>query len=70
MQRKHLYKWQQERKAKVARRERIKRLQAELAAAQALLVPLELQQDSGDELRKLRAHIRTLEQRLRYISLP
>jgi hypothetical protein len=69
MLRKHPYKWQRQRKAELARRARIKRLQAELAAKHSLIGRLH-PQDNHKEIRSLRARIRTLEQQIRYISVP
>lgn len=66
--RKHLRKWQQQRKQEQARRERIKRLQAQLAQAHSLIGRLD-PQDNYVEILTLRARIRTLTQQLRYISL-
>jgi hypothetical protein len=65
--RKHLHKWQQQRKQELARRERVKNLQAELARAHSLIGRLE-PHDNHAELLRLRARVRTLEQQLRYIS--
>lgn len=68
MPRKHIRKWQQQRKQEIARRERIKRLQAQLAVAHSELGRLD-PQECHVQCRSLRARIRTLEQQLRYISL-
>lgn len=66
--RKHLHKWQQQRKQEQARRERVKRLQAELAATHSLIGRLN-PHDDHKQIRSLRTRTRTLEQQLRYISL-
>lgn len=67
MRRKHPHKWERQLKQQQARRERVKRLQAELAAAHSLIGRLDPQK-CHVQCRSLRARIRTLEQQLLYIS--
>lgn len=62
------YKWQRQRREAEERRERVKRLKEELARTHSLIGRID-PQESHRELLRLRQHLRTLEQRIRYINV-
>jgi len=65
--RKTLYKWQRARKQEAQRRERVKRLKAELQRVHWLIGRLG-PQTSHSEVSRLRKRVSTIEQQLRYIG--
>ena len=66
--RKTLYKWQRQRKEMEARRERVKRLRAEVARTHWMIGRMD-EQGHHKEIKRMTARIRTLEQQIRYICI-
>jgi hypothetical protein len=66
--RRHPYKWQRQRQERAARLKRVEQIRKEIARTNWLIGRLDPQKEHV-QIRRLRAQLRTLEQRARYINV-